>query len=279
MPSSLISVALCALGISSGVSALSYGDTVYKSPYEKQFSQEFRDGYSILKHYGGNGPYSERRSFGISRDPPESCAVDQVIMIKRHGERYPAPSLGSGIEASLAKLHDSGVETFKGDLTFFNDWTYYVPNKCYYNAETFSGPYAGLLDGYTHGTEYRDRYGHLWDGETVVPFFSSGYGRVIGTARKFGEGFFGYNYSTNAALNIISESETMGADSLTPTCDTDDDYTTCDDLTNVMPEFKVAAARLNAQNPGLSLNETDIYYLMCKSFCIVMGQTLFADKF
>ncbi|CAI7678580.1 acid phosphatase aph 3-phytase phyB [Penicillium manginii] len=258
----LVSGIVCALGLTTGVTALSYGDSVTKSPFEKQFSQEFRDGYSILKHYGGNGPYSERRSFGISRDPPESCAVDQVIMIRRHGERYPSPALGEGIEKTLGKLKSSGVEEFKGDLSFYNDWSYYVPNKCYYNAETSSGPYAGLLDAYTHGAEYRDRYGHLLDEDSVVPFWSSGYGRVIATARKFGEGFFGYNYSTNAALNIISESESMGANSLTPSCDTDNDYTTCDDLTNLMPQFKVAAARLNSQNPGLSLNESDVYYLM-----------------
>ncbi|KAJ5386378.1 acid phosphatase aph 3-phytase phyB [Penicillium cosmopolitanum] len=258
----LVSGIVYALGLTAGVTALSYGDSVTKSPFEKQFSQEFRDGYSILKHYGGNGPYSERRSFGISRDPPESCAVDQVIMIRRHGERYPSPALGEGIEKTLAKLQSSGVEEFKEDLSFYNDWSYYVPNKCYYNAETFSGPYAGLLDAYTHGTEYRDRYGHLLDEDSVVPFWGSGYGRVIATARKFGEGFFGYNYSTNAALNIISESESMGANSLTPSCDTDNDYTTCDNLTNLMPQFKVAATRLNSQNPGLSLNESDVYYLM-----------------
>lgn len=250
----ILSSLICALSITSAL-----GSSV---PKAKQFSQEFRDNYSILKHYGGNGPYSERRSDGIARDPPASCAVDQVIMIKRHGERYPSPALGAGIESTLSKF-DPKI-TYQGDLSFFNDWSYYVPNKCLYNAETSSGPYAGLLDGYTHGTEYRDRYGHLWDGDAIVPMWSSGYGRVIETARKFGEGFFGYNYSTNAALNIISESERMGANSLTPVCYADRDTATCDGLTNTMPQFKVAAERLNAQNPELKLNETDIYYLMCE---------------
>jgi acid phosphatase len=252
---------LYALSITSAT-ALNAGSSV-PNQAEKQFPQEFRDNYSTLKHYGGNGPYSERRSYGIARDPPAACTVDQVIMIKRHGERYPSPALGAGIEATLAKLHAANI-TFEGDLTFFNDWSYYVPNKCWYNAETVTGPYAGLLDGYSHGTEYRDRYGHLWDGESVVPLWSSGYGRVIETARKFGEGFFGYNYSTNAALNVISEDESRGADSLTPVCYTGGDGATCDKLTNVMPEFGVAAERLNAQNPGLGVNETDIYYLMCE---------------
>lgn len=265
---SLISGVVCALGLSTGVAAVAYGDSVSKSAVEKQFSQEFSEGYSILKHYGGNGPYSERRSYGISRDPPESCAVDQVIMIKRHGERYPSPSMGEDIEASLAKVYGAGITEWKGDLTFLDDWTYYVPDKCWYNAETYSGPYAGLLDGYQHGADYRDRYGDLWNDESIVPMFSSGYSRVINTARKFGEGFFGYNYSTNAALNIISESASMGANSLTPTCDTDNDTSTCNNLpsASTVGQFKVAAARLNSQNTGLNLTASDVYNLMCEYY-------------
>ncbi|KAJ5094034.1 hypothetical protein N7456_009895 [Penicillium angulare] len=261
MTSFLISGIVCALGLSSSVTAVAYGDSVQKSATEKQFSQEFPEGYSFLKHIGGNGPYSERRSYGISRDPPDSCAVDQVIMIKRHGERYPLASTGESIETSLAKLYGAGVTEWKGDLAFLDEWKYYVSNKCWYEAETYSGPYAGLLDAYHHGATYRDRYGDLWNGD-VTPFFSSGYSRVINTARKFGEGFFGYNYSTDAALNIISESETLGANSLTPVCYNDNDTDTCDNLPTTMPVFKVAAARLNAQNSGLKLNETDIYNLM-----------------
>ncbi|KAJ5916499.1 acid phosphatase aph 3-phytase phyB [Penicillium tannophilum] len=262
MPSSTVSGVVCALALSSAVTAVKLGDSVMGSASEKQFSQEFPENYNILKFHGGNGPYSERRSYGISRDPPESCAVDQVIMIKRHGERYPSPSMGVDIEASLAKVYGAGITEWKDDLAFLDDWEYFVPNKCWYNAETYSGPYAGLSDAYQHGTEYRDRYGDLWDDESVVPIFSSGYSRVINTARKFGEGFFGYNYTTNAALNIISESAVMGANSLTPTCDTDNDTSVCDKVPSTMPQFKLAAARLNAQNSGLNLTESDIYNLM-----------------
>ncbi|OJJ50272.1 hypothetical protein ASPZODRAFT_128896 [Penicilliopsis zonata CBS 506.65] len=230
----------------------------------KEFSQEFRDGFSILKHYGGDGPYSQRESFGISRDPPASCQVDQVIMIKRHGERYPSAGTGADIEEVLEKLYASGITEWKDDLTFFNDWSYYVPNTCYYEAETFTGPYAGLADGLSHGMDYGQRYGHLLTGYngSVVPIFSSGYERVINTARKFGEGFFGYNYTSGAALNIISEDASQGADSLTPSCDYDDDTSVCDSLTYYMPQFDVAAARFNEQNPGLNVTWDDIFVLM-----------------
>lgn len=230
---------------------------------DKQFKQTFYDGYSILKHYGGNGPYSDRESYGIDRNPPAGCAVDQVIGLTRHGERYPDPSTGKDFEASLAKVFALNT-TFKGDLAFLNHWTYWVPSPSYYAQETYSGPYAGLLSGYTHGTEYRARYGHLWNGESIVPIFSSGYERIIETARKFGEGFFGYNYSSVVALNIISENATQGADSLTPTCIHDNDTATCDSLTDYLPIFDVAAARFKAQNPGLNINSSDIYNLMRK---------------
>ena len=235
--------------------------------HEKQYPQQFTDNYSILKHYGGNGPYSDRRSYGISRDPPDSCEVDQVIMIMRHGERYPDPKTGGKIEKSLKKVLSANVTTFQGDLSFLNDggWEYYVPNYCSYNAETFSGPYGGLLEGFRRGVDYRARYGHLWDEEEIVPIFTSGYSRVLETARKFGEGFFAPNYSTNAAINIIPEDVNWGANSLTPSCTHDDSEgaKVCDSLqTDKWPQFRVAADRLKRQNPGLDVNATDVYNLL-----------------
>lgn len=65
-------------------------------------------------------------------------------------------------------------------------------------------------------------------------------------------------------MNFISESDNMGANSLTPSCPADDDTDTCDNLPNYMPQFDVAVARLNAQVPGLKLNSSDIYILMSK---------------
>jgi acid phosphatase len=156
-----------------------------------------------------------------------------------------------------------------------------VTDPGYYELETETGPYNGLLTTYKHGAEYRVRYGHLWDqisGKTV-PMWTSGFEQ---TARNFGmwslispklaisdirtgEGFFGWNYTNSVALNVISESEAMGANSLTPVCPRDTDTRTCASLSQDLPVFRVAAERFNKQNPGLELNSTDIYELMCKS--------------
>jgi hypothetical protein len=70
--------------------------------------------------------------------------------------------------------------------------------------------------------------------------------------------------STNAAINIISESEKQGANSLTPTCIHDDDTAVCDALGNghLLPYFDVAAARLKEQNPGIIVNASNVFNFM-----------------
>jgi acid phosphatase len=186
----------------------------------------------------------------------------------RHGERYPDWQMfGQEYESILSQMK-ANVSTFAGDIAFMNDWTYYVPDEALYSQESTSGPYSGLLNAFSRGSEYRARYGHLWDEASVVPIFASGYERVIETARFFGQGFFGYNYSTNAAINIIPEAASQGADSLTPSCAADSSYGTCyvERFFATFPPLEVAAARLNKQNPGLELTASDVSELMRKIF-------------
>ncbi|CAK7203113.1 acid phosphatase pho5 [Sporothrix eucalyptigena] len=241
--------------------------TQNRYPFAKPYDQSFLDGYSVLKHVGGQGPYSNRQSYGIGRDPPDQCTVDQVIMLKRHGERWPDPGPAANFKVSLNKIYNTNTTKFTGSLEFLNRWQYFIPGGRYIALESYNGPYAGLLDGYRHGAEYGVRYGHLWDPTAVnltIPMFSSGYERILTTARKFGEGFFGWNYTDVVAMNIIPEEVYMGANSLTPTCLHDNDTTICANLTasNLQPQFNLAAARLNAQTKNLNLNATDIYNLM-----------------
>ena len=228
-------------------------------------SQQVLDGENFLKYDGVRGPYVDRISYGISRDPPAQCSVDQLIMIKRHGERYPTTGEGTSIEQTLKKINDSLAGNYSsGDLAFLGNWTYFVPSDCY-EAETSTGPYAGLTDAYNHGKAYRQRYGDLYNESSILPLFTADFQRVISTAQKFGQGFLGNEtYATKAALNIISESSDQGADSLTPTCHKQDDdaQSICGDMPYYLPQFDVAADRLNAQYQGLNLNWTDVYSLI-----------------
>ena len=253
------------------------GRYTFAAPYD----QSFQDGYSILKHIGSLGPYANRVSYGVGRDPPASCAVDQVIMIRRHGERYPQPGDRKGLEGAVQRLYQSGITEWKGDLSFLNTWKWFVEYDGLYGLETNSGPYSGLLTSYKHGAEYRVRYGHLWNQKagSVTPMWTSDYERVIQTARKFGEGFFGWNYTNSIALNIIPETDNVGANSLTPTCPNENN-TICNSFQIQRPQFSVAAARFNEQNPGLNVTMNQVYALMCKQLlCSISQKSLYSPCF
>lgn len=258
-------VLTAALLLSSASSALAYKQNFIGAA---NYDQSFKDGYNPIKWSGGLGPYSNRQAVGISRDPPAGCEVDQVIMLHRHGTRYPEASSGVGIEAALKKFDDYDGE-FQNELKFYNDWEYFVPSDGYYGLEISSSPYSGLGQAYKTGGEYRKRYGHLWDGDSWLPFFAGGYDRVLETGRFFAAGFTGYNYTDLAAVNVIDETSYAGANSVAPTCNAKNKMTQClvanqSEYSSVFlqPEFEVAANRLNKEYPGLNLNATNVFYLL-----------------
>lgn len=240
-------------------------DAFYQGSTQQPFiSQKSLDGFNILKYLGGYGPYVDRESLGISRDPPQGCEIDQVVMAHRHGARFPDSSSGEDFENTIQKLEKADIPQNHGSLSFFKDWDYFVEDRGFYGLETFTGPYAGLLDAYQRGTEYRERYGHLWDKQSKVAMFSSGTERIVQTARKFGEGFFGFNYTDVVEMNVILETEEMGANSLTPHCGVPDNAAnnaTKKDFGKINPHFYVAAERLNNEYTGLNLTDADIYNL------------------
>lgn len=67
-------------------------------------------------------------------------------------------------------------------------------------------------------------------------------------------------------MNVVSESDSMGANSLTPNCPNDSGNAICNNLTNTFPIYQVAADRLMQQNPGLNITVNDISNLMGKIY-------------
>lgn len=256
--SAMVSLSFLTCVASTVVSLASAQSNFYN--YDKQFPQQALDGFNALRFMGGLGPYMDRDSVGISRDPPDGCEVDQVFMLHRHGERYPAPADMASFNELIDRLQSFNGGKYQGTLGFLTHWDNFLSEQSYANIETWQGPYAGLSDAFSRGAKYRARYGHLWDEQSPVPIFSSGYERILQTARKFGEGFFGYNYSTIAQMQIIPETPDQGANSLTPTCFAD--YTEPNPSLDSFPQFAGAAARLNAEYPGLNLTSNDVYSLM-----------------
>ncbi|KAK9320605.1 histidine phosphatase superfamily [Lipomyces orientalis] len=194
------------------------------------------DGYNILKYTGG-----------------------QVSIL------YP------GQVESLDKLYryEKTHGKLAGPLEFFSTWKNYQAYEGFAGQETFSGPYAGLVTAFTRGSEYRERYGHLWDGDE----------RVIVTARQFGQGFFGHNYSTNAAINIVPE---VGQcpNSLMPICFAPvNTPVNIFDLEGSLPRlFKLfgnAAERMNSANPSRSLFRNVFTYDEWVVFNYILGMSYY----
>lgn len=179
----------------------------------------------------------------MDRDPPTGCVIDQMTMVHRHDERYLDPRPRSDMLGSLARSTAPVSLPSRAIWPSSTLWESYLDDECLAGQGSCSGSYAGLLSCYTHGTWFCQRYGHLWDGGTL-PIATSGYERVIETARRSGEGFFAYNDSTNAAIDVISEDASQGANSLTSLCDVNNGQKTCDRLTNPPPQLYVAAARI-----------------------------------
>lgn len=161
----------------------------------------------------------------------------------------------------LKKLRDVDIPNH-GSLAFFKDWNNFMAEEGYWGLETYSGPHSGLLGAFKRGTLYRERYGHLWDKQSKMPIFTSSSERIIQTARKFGEGFLGWNYTDSAAVNIILETEDQGANSLTPVCvgifKNEACNTTLNHPEKVNPQLKIATKRLNDEYEGFNLNYSDI---------------------
>ena len=109
-------------------------------------------------------------------------------MLRRHGERYPLAGQGAGFVKVLDKIEKSNGGKWVGDLEFLNRWDFYVPDLGYLELESKTGPYSGLLGTYRQGTEYRIRYGHLWNEKKnkTVPVWAGESHRVVQTARSFG---------------------------------------------------------------------------------------------
>lgn len=263
---SLISLSLI-IGALTGTDA--FKQTGQSAPLNKPYDQEFADRYSPLKYLGGLGPYSVRSGNGISTDIPAGCEVDQVVMLQRHGERYPSPSSVKPQRAVLEKIFKSHPEPFTGDLAFLNSWEYFLKSDGDAGLEITTGPYSGLADLFEKGSTFHGRYGHLWDGESSVPLFTTGSERVIQSARSFGRGFFGYNYTDVAQVNIISEDPSAGGNAISPYFCGLEERTECKvpdptDLDSVYdieyPDFDVAAIRLN-ENHGLHLTAADVSQL------------------
>lgn len=215
------------------------------------YAQQALDQFNLLKHQGGHGPYSSHPGFGISRDPPPQCTVDQVQLFFRHGERYPTVDLANSLSEFLHQVgpgNENGVVA-RNSLAFLNAYkSPALKDPGLYEQETFMGPYGGYQSMFSSGSEMRARYGHLWtrgsesdenddmdaktskddetiinngndndnNDNTIVPFFTASQERIVVTAINVARGFFGSKWKKHAQFVVLNETSDSGLNSLTP---------------------------------------------------------------
>lgn len=243
--------------------------------------------YNIVRYLRGAGPYVEYQGFGISPEVPEQCELEQVQLVMRHAERFPVESSGRQYKELVERLQKY-PHGLKGGLSFLNDYTYFVSDEKDYGMITTpsnaAGPYWGSETARRAGESFRDKYGSLYDNETVVLYGTSS-GRVHDTAQYFAQGFLGQEYGPNMVEYMnISEDSSRGFNSLTPRfgCKNYNQSAYSDKLRRYSDGYRQRIVdRLQASNPGLNISKKDVGKLfdMCAYEMNVRGQSQFCSLF
>lgn len=247
------------------------------------------ESYNVVRFLGGSGPYVQHPGYGISTDIPDQCTLEQVHLLSRHGERYPAQDAGAGFEKIWEKLQAYN-NTFQGPLAFFNDYTYFVPDENLYEKETTNlnseGTFSGNTDALRHGLSFRAKYNSLFNAsEETLKVFTSNSGRVHQTSRYFARGFLGDQYDEDLVnYYIFTEDGSLGANSLTPSYGCQNfQYDGNDDLVATYNDSYLEGARdrFLEDNEGLNLTTKDVkrFFQWCAYEINVRGSSPVCDLF
>lgn len=161
---------------------------------------------------------------------------------------------------------------------------------------TSTGPFSGSLGSFTTGVRLRTRYAHLLSNilSSALPrttFWASDSQRVIETAKTFGMGFFGIDWQERhtALLQIISEAESLAADTLTPgrTCpnnrkDLVEGKQKGYDLQKAyVALYTVPIQKRLLEHTGMNFTDKEIYHMqeMCGFETTVRGRSDWCDVF
>ncbi|KAI5197755.1 phosphoglycerate mutase-like protein [Aureobasidium subglaciale] len=249
--------------------------------------------WNIFYHLGGNSPWIPKLDGVVEGgfSPPEGCRVEQVHMMPHLRPR-------SNRKAGMVSLHNH-LRTLdfdlEGDLAFFKNWTYFMPDTNDIGQLIPTGPYAGTLGAFQAGVDLRTRYPDLRAtaiAQNQTNFWAAGSRRVIETAKLFAGGFWGVDWEHELAkMHTIPESSNRGADTLTT-------GSTCKaarkpENHHGLPEGPHASRewmkifvpaiiqRLGQQNPRLKLTSHDIHAM--QSFCgfdlLARGSSPWCDVF
>ncbi|KAI7504877.1 phosphoglycerate mutase-like protein [Hortaea werneckii] len=249
------------------------------------------DNFDITRYWGNLSPWYSVSSadYGLpDASPliPEDCTIDQMLLLYRHGARYPTSGAAPSVFAEkVANATAAGGFEVSGELEFLSNWTYKL------GAELLT-PF-GRSQNFQLGVEYRQLYGELLDNFTAqgaLPVFrTESQDRMVKTAENFAAGFFGVpEYLDQVNIEILVENATVN-NSGAP-------YDVCDNA-NIADRgsigssaaaifaqnaFNATLARLNSEVSGaLNFTPTDAIAMLqlCSYETDALGYSSFCDLF
>ncbi|THY15987.1 phosphoglycerate mutase-like protein [Aureobasidium pullulans] len=253
-------------------------------------SSAFGDKFDITKYWGNLSPWYSVSSadYGLPEaNPliPEGCTINQMLLLYRHGARY--PTSGAGPSTFAQKVHNATITGFNvtGDLTFLADWTYKL------GAELLT-PF-GRSQNFQLGVEYRQLYGELLNNFTeqdALPVFrTQSQDRMVKTAENFAAGFFGVpEYLNQVNIEILVENSTVNNSGAPYEVCPNSNIATRGSIGSALAAkfannaFNATLARLNAQVSGaLNFTATDAIEMLqlCSYETNALGYSKFCGLF
>ncbi|KAJ7476057.1 phosphoglycerate mutase-like protein [Mycena latifolia] len=163
--------------------------------------------FSVLNHLGNLSPYAKAPvPHGVSETLPADCAVEQVMLMGRHGSRFPLSSELPYITNLTAKLAaPAGAAAIKrahlpASMQFLKDG--YTSTL---GVNDLTAP--GRRQLFDHGVDFRLRYPNL----AASSVLAGNQDRVVESAQWFSQGFFGRAWA-NLSASVFS---TIQEDSVT----------------------------------------------------------------
>ncbi|EMC99847.1 hypothetical protein BAUCODRAFT_30261 [Baudoinia panamericana UAMH 10762] len=167
----------------------------------------FGDNFDITRYWGNLSPWYSVSSadYGLPNASPlipSGCTITQLLLLYRHGARY--PTSGAAPSTFATKVANAARVGFNvtGELSFLANWTYKL------GAELLT-PF-GRAQNFNLGVEYRQLYGELLNNFTTqgaIPVFrTQSQDRMVKTAENFAAGFFGVpEYLSQVNIEILVE--------------------------------------------------------------------------
>ncbi|KAK0541142.1 hypothetical protein OC842_000101 [Tilletia horrida] len=247
--------------------------------------------FNAFKHMGPLSPYSSSDGFGVDdakyRDVPDglesgnTCIVDQVHILHRHGARYPTTNAPpQALSRFLSSLPPKSV-TFKGPLAFLSSWKYRL------GAELLTPVGRGQL--YDSGVSAAIRYSHLVQSDLSrkhkIVVRSGSQFRIIDSSVAWLSGFFGPQWRDSVNLEIQIEAPKFNS-TISPwfACPNGGKAAKKGYETTaawIEQAFKATGERLSQHVDGAKINATMIYAAMqtCSYETVAFGRSDFCSLF